>query len=785
MRYLVSTFRILVLVAVVLSIASFSDVNKAQAASGCSATACNITETGTIKMVGNKMLFSGPSNFEIKTNIPTIISGNIIVTTYGALTFLNLTINNGAKLTQETIAISDIDSAGKLKPTGQDKKVDLTVTGTLSLINSGRIDVSAKGFPGGVQNSSHPQGYGPGGGTSGSPLTTLSGGAYGGKSCTYQGFNNSTCVRGGSSYGDANAPYANGSGGGANTTNRVNGARGGGIVKITADQMFLDHNDQTYITASGGAVNMGTIDKPDYRSGGGAGGSIWLKVTTLTVSAGSVGPPTADGYNQDKTTMSGAFGLVGKVTANQTGFGKYINANGNALGGAGGLIKIEVTTVAAQNCRITSGDTDTIPAECEGKDVTVVGTTINMNKVTVNATTGAACPNALNDPACDSKRHFKSLTIENGAIITNEALTRADTLEDLNHDKSLADQPIGQARWKKVDIEVTGAINFKSGGKIDVTGKGYPGAYFSWNDTTGDGNKGCDGNEMGHLVGVNGINPDHPDVHNTQFLYDYGFGPGGGIAYNQRNNSTGGGGSFAGYGKSGTGDTAVSINLPAVNYLNSIDRLEWGSGGGAASHRGTAANVPNADVTCANGGAGGGIINLKADTLNMAGFGSEEYMIIADGQRDVKTPQLGPNTSILMFQGDGNNVSSGGGSGGVVRLGVKNITPGTGGLGISVDPGTHPLSTFDYSKGKIEGVVPNNLKQVSARGGNRSEYNLHPDNLAKGGAGGGGGWIVLGAATGPTKAIKSKKIEAIVTWKEGTSDKTVKLYDILRSVVTN
>lgn len=772
MRYLVSILRISVLVAVVLSVANFSDIPKVKAAaSSCTATVCSILGDGTIKMVGaNPVFYAGGVGSGMiihNNNQSTVISGGITVTTYGALTFSNLTITNGAKVTQEAIALSDINADGKtLKAAGVDKKVDLTITGKFELTNYGRIDVSAKGFPGGVYGA-HQNGYGPGGGTAGNTTGTLSGGAYGGRSCTYTGFWSNTCVPGGASYAAENN---NGSGGGANPSTHSNGARGGGIVKITTNQMYLDQSAQTFISANGEAINYGTVASPVYRSGGGAGGSIWIKATSLTSSFSPSDSPSATGYNQDKTKQE-AWGLAGTAVSNRANFGKYIVANGAGLGGAGGRVKIDIATpISVQDCRVTEGDQ--IPTACnKDSDVTVSGTTINMNKVTIKAD-GSACPDP-NNTACDSKRYFKSLTLENGAVITHEALIIDDMIRkpDKSYEKSITNQTTGKARWKKVDMEVTNAINFRSGGKIDVTGKGYPGAYFSWDGVNGIGDQGCNKDDMGHLVGIDGINPNL-----LQFQGNYGFGPDGGVAFKQNDFSDAGGGSYAGTGKPGKGQVKA-INNPQVPYLNGI-RLEWGSGGGADSHRDKAAGIPNADVACANGGAGGGIIDVKADTLNMAGFGSSSAMILADGERDVKTPALGPNTSIFMFQNDSNSVGSGGGAGGVIRLTFNNVTPMAGGSGISVAGGTNPLPGGD-SDGHIDGIVPLNLKQVSAQGGNRSEYN-RPST----GSGGGGGWIVLGSfSAAPT--IQSKKIEAIVTWKEGTQDKTVKLYDILRSVVTN
>lgn len=757
MKYLISILRIFVLVAVVLAIANFSDVKKAQAASGCTTTGtitCTISENGSIDNDGGTTpvfhLNGVITNTLPLTNKPTTITGNIIVTTYGSLTFSDLTITNGAKVTQAAILTSEVIGTGiatTLNTVGLNKKVDLTVTGTLSLTNQGKIDVSGKGFPGGGTLSSQSAGYGRGGGGGAS----RSGAAYGGQNIHYNG----TII---DVYGSEDQPTDNGSGG-SGYQYGIAGA-GGGVIKIHTNNMVLDYDSQTYILANGG-------DSTKPKSGsyyfGGSGGSIWLQVTgaLTTHTDWSYSPPSTTG-NRDYTESIGYPGTV-KITGTSEHFGTYIKANGGWSGGAGGRIRIEVPNVAhPTTCNITAGDV--IPSYCDGQDVTVSGTTINMNKVQVKSDK-TPCNNQL-DSACDSKRHFTSLTVGSGAVLTHEALTYAE----IKPGGKTVNRTTSTGRWKKVDIEVDNTITLNSGGQIDVSGKGYPGAYFSWIDATHsiDTKDGCNGGTMGDLVGADRIE----ESSDTQLKTNHGFGPGGGIAYNQKNYATGGGGSFAGAGKQGT-DEAVSPRV--YHYLvPNTTNLDWGSGGGAGSHDGG-----GSDTSCANGGAGGGIVDLKANSLVLTDVNQD--VIKADGE-------IGN-----MFVDNRNSVGSGGGSGGVVRLAVNSISQSP--VLVLLKAGVNPSTEFSpdgrviNTTSNITAII-NEPHQISVLGGDRSEHNRggfvnsYFNIDVNDGAGGGGGWIVLGPGpTSPSPTIQSKKIEVTVRWMEGTQQKTVKLYDVLRSVV--
>lgn len=169
----------------------------------------------------------------------------------------------------------------------------------------------------------------------------------------------------------------------------------------------------------------------------------------------------------------------------------------------------------------------------------------------------------------EGTNHFKSLTIKNSAALTHAALTISDF--DVNNPETL----YASGQKKKVDIEVDGDIVLQSWGKIDVSGKGYPGSS-----------------------GQNGFGP--------------GAGNGAGTCpcpYNERSNCNGSGAGYIGIG--GAGDTQYGevggefdSGVPGGLTYENID-FAFGSSGGAAC----ADNSSN----CSYGAAGGGRIKLVSD----------------------------------------------------------------------------------------------------------------------------------------------------------------------------
>ena len=708
------------LAALVLAIANFSDVQKVKAAATFTsdATSCTITTSYTPPA---PYAFPAATCEGKNVTITGNGAGSLIIVMSGTHTFKNLTVANGAELTQDSlIAGTDFadDTTSGLTTSGLNKKVDLNITEKLTLTNQGRIDVSGKGFPGGVEphkNGPTGDGYGPGGGCSRDGDKNYSGGGHGGTATSTE------CSGGGAVYGNPNAPEENGSGGGYRDKAYNNGFAGGGRIKIFTHDMNFDQNDQTFIAANGdGSSTFSEI------SGGGAGGSVWLKVTgQLTSSSPSPGSPSALGESSDNNYI----GQNGSVIGGQATFGKYIVANGGKNGGAGGRILIDVPNpITVNDCDITSGDI--IPAVCEGRDVTVSNSTtrINMNKVQVkpNGSSWVDCTgdaDKTTNSICDSQRHFTNLTVENGAVLTHEAITRAD----LKPDGKSIDRNTGTARWKKVDLVVSGNITLRSSGIIDASGKGYPGGQF---------------------IAIGGTTPVY-GCNGVATPYN-GSGPGGGLVldgdghdYDQPNFGAGGG-----YGGSGGKGDSPEIPFGGIIYLEGgpYPKLEYGSGGGDAYSSHYHGGLQNRhDCSHSVGGSGGGLIMLKVTgAINI----DNSSRIVANGNESYMVSE---NTS---------TAEGGSGSGGTIYIVAAHLTT-VAGSAISAlgGPGGTAFNVSAFA----------NTFNIFANGGSNV-------------GGGGGGRIITGVST-PSPIIQSKKIEVTVTWTEGSQNKTIKLYDVLRSVV--
>lgn len=196
------------------------------------------------------------------------ITGPVTVTVDGSHTFTNLILMNGAVLTHNPTTATKVN------------KLDITLTGTLQIDPTSRIDVSGRGFLGGRQPGNP---FGTVGMTLGFERGSAgaSGGSYGGLGGSF-GLGSS-----GSVYGNFSDPNEPGSGGASVDANRA--GSGGGLIRIVAQTMQLDGA----IRADGGTVSCCDV-------AGGSGGGIRIGVGTLTGSGtitanGSTGSVAAGG----------------------------------------------------------------------------------------------------------------------------------------------------------------------------------------------------------------------------------------------------------------------------------------------------------------------------------------------------------------------------------------------------------------------------------------------------------------------------------------------------------
>jgi hypothetical protein len=317
------------------------------------------------------------------------ITNRAVVTlvSYHSLDLRDLVIEKGSSLTHDVlIPTTDFNTTtNAITTAGARKRIDLDLSGSLKLETGGKIDVSGKGYPGGPAGQNN--GYGPGHGwwsyTYDEDNRGGSGAGYGGSGG--MGYSNSGLsnppytyaatnpnIPGGSAYGSNINPVDYGSGGGAgrrdHNERNAAGGNGGGVAKINSGSIFIDANSGIYSNGTAGGDNLSD-------GGGGSGGSINISALTIYSRTGSTSVVTTSSGDKsgDPDSEDGADGSVYFSNGNDTQYMGNISANGgvgpgNAGGGSGGRIKIDVVDIK-QICRITKDDAvDYIPSECDTRN---------------------------------------------------------------------------------------------------------------------------------------------------------------------------------------------------------------------------------------------------------------------------------------------------------------------------------------------------------------------------------------------------------------------------------
>jgi len=276
---------------------------------------------------------------------------------------------------------------------------------------------------------------------------------------------------------------------------------------------------------------------------------------------------------------------------------------------------------------------------------------------------------------CDTKRHFTSLSISNEAKLTNSGLTLSDMVEDISSfggttNGALADNTIGVARWKKVDLLIDNALKINNNGGIDVDGTGYPHALTNYND--------CANTGVSRSV-FNDCNGG-------------GWGPGGGrnLSSDRKDHIHGGSASYASQGGYAIFDGGVDTNSAASTYGDeSVSSLEWGSAGGNGI--GDGGNV-------GFGGNGGGRIQIITGELVMSGTS----YISADGGNGLD---------------GGQDDLGGGGSGGSIKILITNGSGSSSLFNADVQGFKHNFTNIlgdDNPSGTVKSVAVNVGYNVSA-----------------------------------------------------------------------
>jgi len=423
-------------------------------------------------------------------------------------------------------------------------KLDVTAS-TLTIDSTSKMDASSKGYLGayrGANNSGTGMTFG---NTTTGGSTSYAGGSYGGPGGSGGNVN--------AGYGSASQPGELGSGGGTPNSSSYPGGSGGGLVKVTAGTLTVNGS----ILADGGT---------GYNSGGGSGGGILLTVGTLSGSGTIV---ARGGAATNSSAMgSGGGGRIAIYYAINTlptanilanGGKSYDGSNAAYNGGAGTIyLKDNAKTnavVIINNGGINSSNATVLPSGSFDNIIVSGGAVISMNgtysmdRDLVLTNTQMNISGVLTVP---------NLTMNNSTLTFNGTLNVVGNLS-MQNNSMIAHA--GTTTTSSSMLSITaGTFTVDATSRIDVSGRGYLGAY-----------QGSNSSNNGRTNG---------------------------------NTTTGGSTSYSGGGYGGNGGiySSGTANAP---YGDPLNPNEVGSGGAGDS------NQP--------GGNGGGLVRILAATLQLDG----------------------------------------------------------------------------------------------------------------------------------------------------------------------
>jgi hypothetical protein len=235
------------------------------------------SRVGVDTTAGGGQFIVGPAAYTIPTNVVISFKG-----TNRMLLACDLTIASGGILTHES---------------GGGSRIDLDLTGNLTINSGGAINLYGMGYAGG-------------GGTGGAGVDD--GGSHGGKGGYWSTDNTGT------TYGSITNPVQNGSGGYYIASKTERSAGGGAVV----------------LRVTGALTNEGTINAKGVGTGfsargGGAGGSINLTADSISGTAGAI---TANGGTAE-TGGGGGGRIAVRLTGTGQTFPASVSANITAYGG--------------------------------------------------------------------------------------------------------------------------------------------------------------------------------------------------------------------------------------------------------------------------------------------------------------------------------------------------------------------------------------------------------------------------------------------------------------------
>ena len=461
----------------------------------------------------------------------------------GAHTFANLVLLNGATLTHSPTTATKVN------------KLEVTVTGTIQVDATSKIDVSGRGFLGG-NAPGNPLG------TRGMTLgfqagsSGASGGSYGG-------------LGGGSSnniYGDFRDP--NDAGSGAGTGSSFAGGSGGGLSRIIAQTLNLDGS----ILANGDGG--GCCD-----AGGGSGGGIRVDVGTLR----GVGQIRANGQEgKGRVNIGGGGGSGGRIAVYYQVVSGFDLSKIGAFGGlgAGGLPNGAAGTVYLQGPGRESGE-----LIVDNNNLSAVATTIvPVAGGQVSLTNLSVRRGRFN--VDDRVNLSGTLAVSSSGELTLKDSVIASTVNITGNSAVLPLFSTGAAFFK-LNLTTT-TLNVDSTSRINVSGRGFlggrqPGNPFGTRGMTFGFQAGSSGASGGGYGGLGG-------------------GSSNGVYGDFRNpNDAGSGGGSDVSSVGGNGGGLIRIVAQTINLDGSISAN--GAGGGTAD---------------AGGGSGGGI-RIDVGTLTGTG----------------------------------------------------------------------------------------------------------------------------------------------------------------------
>ena len=262
-----------------------------------------------------------------------IVVSNCTVTVDGTHGFLNVRVLSGGVLTHTATTNAVVGTNGGVVVNAG---LYLTVTNNVEVEAGGAIDASGRGYGAGL---------GPGAGAS--QMTNYPYSYYAGSGGGHAGYGgaSSTQAPGGTGYDVLDLPQEAGSGGGAGSGS---GGDGGGVVNLTAGG----------VVRVDGRVSADAAAGFNPHSGGGSGGSIWLKAQTIS-GAGVISAKGGAGELND----GGGGGGGGKIAiqwlaSGTNAFTGTLGAQGGAgamAGGAGSIITLRVSASSEARLLVDNG----------------------------------------------------------------------------------------------------------------------------------------------------------------------------------------------------------------------------------------------------------------------------------------------------------------------------------------------------------------------------------------------------------------------------------------------